>query len=225
MTRVGYGSIVEISVNGGGYVEVDEVFDITPPTPTKTNPSANYHNMPSDAAVRIDGKVIDYGQTSFSINWTPSDATDTLIASLITATSVTVRETFPNGAYWTISGLFQNMTPAAPLDDRMTSQITLDTTGALTRTAAGAPTNTTPPAISGTDLEEGDELTVWPGVWTGGPTFTYQWKNAGVNISGATAATYTLVAGDAGDAITCTVTGTNSAGNASATTAPVVAAA
>ena len=225
MADVGYDSVVELSVNGGGYVAVSQVFDLSPPTPSKANPLANYHGMPSDSAVRLDGKIIDYGQTSFSINWVPGDATDTLINSLITASTVTVRETFPNGAYWSITGLFAGMTPAVPIDDKMTATITLDTTGALSRNAAAAPSNETPPAISGTDLEEGDVLTAFPGVWAGGPTYTYQWKNAGVNISGATAATYTLVAGDAGDSITVTVTATNSAGSASATSAPVVAAA
>jgi hypothetical protein len=156
MADVGYDSIVELSVNGGSFVAVDQVFDLTPPAPSKANVLANYHGMPSDSAVRLDGKIIDYGQTSFSINWTPGSAADTLINSMITATSVTVRETFPNGAYWSISGLFASMTPATPLDDRMTAVVTLDTTGALTRTAAAAPSNTVLPAISGT-LEEGDE--------------------------------------------------------------------
>jgi hypothetical protein len=225
MSQIGYGSIVELSVNGGGFVAVDELTELTPPAPTKSNARADYSNMPNDAAIRIDGKIIDYGQTSFTINWTPGDATDTLIQSLVTASTVTVRETFPNGAYWQISGLFASMTPAVPLDgESMTASITLDTTGALATAAAAAPTNTTPPAISGTDLEEGDVLTVWPGAWTGGPTFTFQWKNGGVNINGATGPTYTLVAADAGDDITVTVTGTNSEGSASATSAPVVGA-
>ncbi len=39
-------------------------------------------------------------------------------------------------------------------------------------------------------------------------TVTYQWRRDGVNISGATAATYTTVAGDAGTVITVVATGT-----------------
>lgn len=223
MTEVGYGSIVELSVNGGGFVEVDEVFNLTPPTPTKANPRADYHNMPSDAAVRIDGKIIDYGQTSFDINWTPGSAADTMIFSLITADAITIRETFPNGAYWSITGLFASKTPSVPIDDKMSSSITLDTTGALSRAAAAAPVNSVLPAISGL-LTEGATLTAYPGLWSGGPTFTYVWKNAGVAINGATSATYDIQAGDSGDDITVTVTATNSEGSASATSAPVTAA-
>lgn len=93
---------------------------------------------------------------------------------------------------------------------------------AATAAVITAPTNTVLPAITGT-AQVGQVLTVSNGTWTGSPTYTRQWKAAGVNISGATATTYTPVAGDVGKAITCTVTGTNAAGNASATSAATAA--
>jgi hypothetical protein len=52
-------------------------------------------------------------------------------------------------------------------------------------------------------------------------SYAYQWKRGGVNISGATANTYTLVTADLGAMITATVTATNAAGSASATAAGV----
>lgn len=216
--RVGFGSKVEISTNNGSsWTEIDEVFDLTPPAATITNPVATHMQSPNSAAERIPGKIIDYGQTSFSINWVPGSSADTLIRGLVTGgTTFTVRETFPNGVTWSITGLLASMTPATPMDDRMTCTITLDTTGALTTGSEAAPTNTVLPAISGT-LTVGQVLTAYEGVWTGAPAFTYQWKNEGVNISGATSRTYTLQATDEGDNITVTVTGTNSAGSASAT--------
>lgn len=89
-------------------------------------------------------------------------------------------------------------------------------------TASTAPVNTVAPTISGTTTS-GSTLTANDGTWTGTPTptFTYQWNRGGVNIAGATAKTYVLVAGDVGATITVTVTGTNTAGNASATSAGV----
>ena len=220
MADVGYESIVEISVNGGGYVAVSQVTDLTPPTPSKANVLANYHGMPSDAAVRIDGKIIDYGQTSFTINWVPGDATDTLIHSLVTASTVTVRETFPNGVYWTISGLFASMTPATPLDDRMTATITLDTTGALARTAAAVPANTVLPSIVGASVQVDVTLTAIEGEYSGGPSsFTYQWQHDAsgngtfANVSvGGTSKTYVPVVGDIADFLRVGITPTNSAG-------------
>lgn len=220
MADVGYDSIVELSVNGGGFVAVDQVFDLTPPVPSKSNPLANYHGMPSDSAIRLDGKIIDYGQTSFSINWTPGDAADTLIASLITATSVTVRETFPNGAYWSISGLFASMTPAVPIDDKMSAEITLDTTGALSRTAASVPANEVLPSIVGASVQVGVTLTAIEGGYSGGPSsFAYQWQHDAsgngsfTNVSvGGTSATYVPVVGDIADFLRVGITPTNSAG-------------
>lgn len=79
-----------------------------------------------------------------------------------------------------------------------------------------APTNLLLPSIAGV-LDEDEELTAIEGTWTGNPTFTYQWKRDGANISGATSKTYTIVAGDVGKALSVAVTGTNSAGNATAT--------
>lgn len=99
-------------------------------------------------------------------------------------------------------------------------------TSAATTAVIAPPTNTAAPAITGT-AQVGQVLTVSNGTWTGSPTYTRQWKANGTNISGATATTYTPVAGDVGKTITCTVTGTNAAGNASATssaTAAVIAA-
>ncbi len=83
-----------------------------------------------------------------------------------------------------------------------------------------APVNTVLPAITGT-AQVGQTLTSTTGTWTGYPTPTYarQWKKGGVNIAGATAATYVPVIGDIGGIITVTVTATSTSGTASATSA------
>lgn len=93
------------------------------------------------------------------------------------------------------------------------------------------PVNTVAPVVSSDgDLEaplQGDELSTTDGTWTGTPTptITYQWRRAdddqGTNeadIGSATDNTYTLAAGDAGKYVRCKVTGTNTAGAASAYT-------
>lgn len=82
-----------------------------------------------------------------------------------------------------------------------------------------APVNTVAPAISGT-LIVGQTLTCTSGTWTSDtgliPPYLYQWKRGGVNIGGATSSTYTLVSADAGTAITCQVTATDSDGSTNA---------
>lgn len=84
--------------------------------------------------------------------------------------------------------------------------------------ALAAPTNTTPPSISGI-ARVGETLTASDGVWTGVPTpvITRQWEADGVDIEGATGTTYDLTEAEEGAVITVTVTATNSEGSASAT--------
>ncbi|WP_457974871.1 peroxidase family protein [Arthrobacter sp. D1-17] len=64
------------------------------------------------------------------------------------------------------------------------------------------------PTITGTPVV-GAVLQANTGIWGPAPvTLTYQWLADGVAISGATASSYTLKAGDAGKAVTVRVTGT-----------------
>jgi hypothetical protein len=91
---------------------------------------------------------------------------------------------------------------------------------------AAPPQNTSPPTISGT-ARDGQTLTASRGDWTGTPTinYAYQWRrcdsagNNCTNIAGATGTTYTLTPSDIGSTIRVVVTGSNSAGSSSATSA------
>jgi hypothetical protein len=73
--------------------------------------------------------------------------------------------------------------------------------------AAGQPVNTGLPVVSGTGTV-GQVLTTTNGTWLNTPTFTYAWMRSGVVIAGATAVTYTLVAGDSTKAVSSVVTAT-----------------
>jgi len=85
------------------------------------------------------------------------------------------------------------------------------------------PVNTSPPTITGTAVE-GQTLKAGTGTWTGGPTgYKYQWEDcdtAGegcVSIAGATTASHKLAASDVGETLRVSVTATNAAGSAAAT--------
>jgi len=90
------------------------------------------------------------------------------------------------------------------------------------------PVNTVAPVITGT-ATVGQTLSVSNGTWTNSPTgYSRQWTRDGVAISGATAATYALVASDEGKMVGATVTSSNADGSSSATATavgPVAAAA
>lgn len=80
------------------------------------------------------------------------------------------------------------------------------------------PVNSVAPAITGTTTQ-GQTLTCSSGTWSKSPSFAYQWNRNGSAISGATAATRVLAAGDVGATLTCTVTATKSGVSAVRTSA------
>lgn len=65
------------------------------------------------------------------------------------------------------------------------------------------------PTVAGT-VKVGQTLTAKPGAWTSGTSFTYQWLRNGAAIRGATKASYTLAAADAGKKVAVTLVGRKS---------------
>jgi hypothetical protein len=90
--------------------------------------------------------------------------------------------------------------------------------------STAAPTVITAPYASSTGTTLGSVCSCTQGNWTNEPTsYTYQWKRAGVNISGATLNQYTLQAADHLQAITCQVTAINAAGSNASTSNAIAA--
>jgi sugar lactone lactonase YvrE len=98
------------------------------------------------------------------------------------------------------------------------------TSTTTTTVSALAPSNTTPPTISGTP-QDGHTLAASTGSWTGTPTlsYTYQWRRCDgsggscANVSGSTSPTYVLGHEDVGSTLRVVVTATNAGGSAAST--------
>lgn len=126
----------------------------------------------------------------------------------------------------------QTYTPAATGDHRFQADIkgadgsTVQSTATITVAAAAAPAPsfTVQPSISGTP-QVGQTLTGNSGTISNGSVSARQWLRDGVAISGATAATYALVAADAGKSVTFRVTATGAGGSTDATSQAVTVAA
>jgi hypothetical protein len=98
---------------------------------------------------------------------------------------------------------------------------------ASTPIVTGAPVDISPPTVSGT-AEDGQTLTATTGTWSGypPPSYGYQWDRCDTSglmctpIAGATTQNYGVTPVDVGATIRVLVTGTNTAGAGSASSAP-----
>lgn len=220
--RIGYGSVFEMAdqATPTTFVAMGEVYAIDPGSDETEEVEATHMQSPNRTREYIPGLVTP-GEMSIEMNYVPGSATDLALLGASGKRNVG-RITLPNGVRKTFPITLRSYTTGIPLDDRMTATATFRKAGATTTDSATAPVNGIPPSIAHAQAKVGVVMTAVPGVWAPFATFTYQWKRNGTNMSGATNATYTPVAGDIGNAITVTVTATNSAGSASATSAATV---
>jgi hypothetical protein len=223
---IGYGTVFEMADEATPtvFVALGEVINIDPGEDEDEEVEATHYTSPLRTREYIPGMTTP-GECTVEGNYVPGSATDVSLLGMSGKKNVG-RMTLPNGVRKTFPIVRRGYNQAIPIDDRMTFTATFRRAGATSSDVGTAPVNGVIPAISGI-AQVGQVLTVWPGVWAPFGTFTYVWKNEGVAIGGATASTYTLVIGDIGDNITCTVTCTNTGGAASATSAetlPVIAA-
>ncbi|HTU87220.1 MAG TPA: S8 family peptidase [Solirubrobacteraceae bacterium] len=121
--------------------------------------------------------------------------------------------------------LLASVDPEPPLAGESVSGGELDAAAAVALAGGdppyAAPGNRIRPAMSGS-ATVGGTLTVTTGSWSRGPTgYAYQWERCWLGIClpvpGATSASYTLGAVDAGTSIYAVVTATNAAGSTQAT--------
>ncbi len=181
---------------------------LPPPTFTATDPAspdADNHpfiigDAPAGSTVRV---------------YTTADCSGAVAASGAAASfaSPGLQVTVPDDSTTTFHG---TATIGSTTSACSTSSITY-----VQKKAAGVPANTVLPQITGTP-EVGNVLNCSQGTWTNNPTsFAYKWNRDGTAITSATSSSYTVVTVDSGHELTCTVTASNAAGSASATSAPV----
>jgi predicted secreted protein len=215
MADIGYNTryAIETGVATNVFTELVEVYDCKPPEATISEFDQTHYQSPGRAK-EFGAGLTDNGTAMAAMNYFPNSVTDQRIETL-RASGLILRHriTYPNGTTVTFPAFVSGYTKAIPLEDRITAEMSVRVAGAVVIAAGAIPVVSVLPAISGI-AQVGQTLTVFPGVWSGGPTFTYQWQANSVNIGGATGPTYVPIVGQIGQPIRCVVTATNSVGAA-----------
>ena len=191
-----------------------------------TTPAAG--TSPNVSAVTLNSAAYTVGQTATATaTYTVGTGTVTsLVFRFLLGTTAVSTQTVAITATSTSASASFVTTAAGSLTCEVTLTTSVLPVSTRTSTAATVSAAATPPAISSVTLDKaaytvGDIATVAAQYTSGSSTatLTYQWKRAGVNISGATASAYTTVVGDVGSALTCTVTATSTVGAVNMTSA------
>jgi threonine/homoserine efflux transporter RhtA len=191
-----------------------------PAAPANTTPPAISGTPQEGLALTTSTGTWTSSPTSYTFQWKRCDSSGANCASIAGATS----------AQYVLASSDVGKTLRASVTASNTTGSTSATSSATAAVApapaTAAPTNTTPPAISGTP-QEGLALTTSTGSWTNSPTaYVFQWKrcdSSGANcasIAGATSAQYVLASSDVGKTLRASVTASNDLGPAVATSPP-----
>jgi hypothetical protein len=118
------------------FAEIGEPFEITPPQQLDDEIEVTHFGSP-DGVKEYIGGLTDPGECSFTINYVPGGPTETLVlAAKATRKPVPFEFEWPNGAVWAFDLLVRGFQPAAPLNDRLTAQVTGRCSGSIVREPA-----------------------------------------------------------------------------------------
>lgn len=115
-----------------GGTTIAEVTAITPPGLARDAIEVTHHQSPGAWRERIKG-LKDGGEVTFSINYIPTDSTHNastgILADFATDTVDPWSVVFPDGTTWSFPAMVTSAAPDAPIDDKLSAEITLQICG------------------------------------------------------------------------------------------------
>ena len=126
--------------NGTILTQLGELVSVTPPQRSRDTIDTTHHGSTGDYREFV-SSLIDAGEVSFTINWVPNDATDTLLNAAFAAGDVRSFAVDVNRVtgMQRISGsaILTEFSPdEVGIEDKMTAQLTLKVSGPITFGAA-----------------------------------------------------------------------------------------
>lgn len=127
------GTIISRGPGGvGPFTPIAELRDISGPALSR-NPIETTNHNDSDENYVVG--IRRYGEVTFTVGYIPSNATHDSQTGLIESWQNGDRDIFqveyPDGAKWIFSGFISNFGANAPLDDGLTADVTIRTTGGM----------------------------------------------------------------------------------------------
>jgi len=112
------------------FTDIAEMRDLTPPGLTRNPIETTTHNEEDD---RYIVGIRRHGEVKVNLNFVPTDATQDhntgLQAAWFDGSRDIYRITYPDGSQWLFSGFVSNFEPSAPVDDRLSADVTIRPTG------------------------------------------------------------------------------------------------
>ncbi len=112
------------------FVDIAELRDNTPPALTRNPIELTNHNNADDEYIV---GIRRHGEMQANLNFVPGNATHDHETGLQQAwfdgTRDIYRHTYPDGSAWLYSGFVTNFAPSAPVDDRLSADVTIRPTG------------------------------------------------------------------------------------------------
>lgn len=133
----GFGTLLKIGDGGTpteNFTTIAEVTDITAPGLTMDVIDVTSHDSPDALREKIAG-LKDLGECTFTINYIPTHATHNATTGLIrdwkNRTKRNFKLVFPDAGAttWSFSGFVTNFQPSAPVDDKLTADVTITLSG------------------------------------------------------------------------------------------------
>jgi hypothetical protein len=127
---------IEDAVGSGVYVELLEVFEVTPPEISVDQVEVTHFQSPGRAKEFVPA-LSDNGTAQAQMNYLPNSVTDQRLRALQGNGQVlSMRITFPNGAAVTFPASVESYSQSIPVGDRMTATAGFKVSGQVVVTAA-----------------------------------------------------------------------------------------
>lgn len=133
---IGYGAIyrVEDAAGSGVYVPLAGITKLQKPNPQRGEADATHMQSPNSAEEQI-ATLINYGESTYDLTWTPNNVTDTFIeAWAASGETRSAQLVYPNGVIDTVPQFVKGWSGEIPVKDVMTGQLTVKNAGAKVRT-------------------------------------------------------------------------------------------